>query len=76
MMAEMVELEQLVHTWPPAARKELLEFVAYLQHKYSAGGPREVIKLGGLWADIPLDVTDQDVRALRQKVTYQLRDRI
>ena len=75
-MTEIVELERLVHTWPPAARKELLDFVAYLQHKYSAGEPREIIKIGGLWADIPLDVTDQDVRALRRKSTRQIADRI
>ena len=75
-MAELVELEQLVRAWPPAARKELLDFVAYLQHKYSAGEFQKSAKLGGLWAGIPLDVTDEDVRALRQEVTRRLSGRV
>jgi len=48
----------------PAARKELLDFLAYLQQKHHSDTP--VARLGGLWADIEFDVGDADVRALRQ----------
>lgn len=33
---------------------------------------KKVIRLGGLWKDIPFDVTDEDISALRQAVTQHL----
>lgn len=80
------ELEQTIRKLPPAACKELIYFVDYLQYKYQPApaddvvkddvAKDEVVKLGGLWADIDLDVSDDDVRALRQQVTLQLMNKV
>ena len=66
------ELESALRNLPPAAHKELQVFLGYLQYKYRLKNSRPVARLGGLWADIEFDVTDDDVRALRQEVTRQL----
>jgi hypothetical protein len=70
------ELEKTIEALPPMAQKELVDFVGYLQHKHRRELVGEVVKLGGLWADIDFDVTDEDVRALRQQVTRQLPDKV
>ena len=66
------ELEKTIAALPPIAQKELLDFVGYLQYKHQIGQSGQVIRLGGLWAGVDFDVTDEDVRALRQQVTCQL----
>ena len=68
------KLESALCNLPPAARKELLSFLGYLQYKYRLDESRTVVRLGGLWSDIEFDVTDDDVRALRQRVTRQAQD--
>lgn len=75
-MIKYSELEQAIEALPPPARKELADFIGYLQYKHRLVPPGEVVKLGGLWADIDLDVTDDDIRALRQRVTRQVTDRV
>ena len=70
------ELEKTIDALPPTAQKELADFVDYLQYKHRLDESGQVVELGGLWADIDLDVTDEDVRALRQKVTRQLGDKV
>ncbi len=37
---------------------------------------KEVVQLGGLWADLDWNVSDEDVRALRRQVTNQLLKKI
>jgi hypothetical protein len=74
MMAKYRELEKVIEALPPPARKELADFIGYLQYKHRLVPPGEVAKLGGLWVGIDLDVTDDDIRALRQKVTDELAD--
>ena len=64
-MIKQPELEKAIQPLPSAARKELLDYVAYLQQKHHCDAP--VARLGGLWADIDFDVDDADVRALRQR---------
>ena len=71
-MMALPELELTIRKLPPAARKELIYFVDYLQYKYQSAPADNVVKLGGLWADINLDVSDDDVRALRQQGALQL----
>jgi hypothetical protein len=75
-MIKYPELEKAIEALPPAAQKELLDFIGYLQYKHHLDLSGQVAKLGGLWADIDFDVTDQDVRALRQQVTRQLADKV
>ena len=75
-MVELSEIERTVRTLPPEAQKELQHFVDYLQHKYRTASPGDVVKLSGLWADVDFDVNDEDVRALRRRVTDQLLKKI
>lgn len=76
MMIKVHELESALHNLPPAAHKELRDFLGYLQYKYGLAKPRPVVRLGGLWADIAFDVTDDDVRALRQRATRHGQDTV
>jgi hypothetical protein len=75
-MNKYPELEKTIDALPPTAQKELADFVDYLQYKHRLDESGQVVELGGLWADIDFDVTDEDVRALRQKVTRQLADKV
>ena len=75
-MNKYPELEKTIDALPPTAQKELADFVDYLQYKHRLDESGQVVELGGLWADIDFDVTDDDVRALRQKVTRQLGDKV
>ena len=73
-MIKYPELESALCKLPPAAHKELLDFLAYLRYKYRLDESRPVLRLGGLWSDIEFDVTDDEVRALRRRVTRQVLD--
>lgn len=75
-MGKHAELEKTIDALPPTAQKELEEFIGYLQYKHRLDQSGKVVKLEGLWADIDFDVTDEDIRALRQQVTRQLADRV
>ncbi|MBC7249754.1 MAG: hypothetical protein H5T62_05660 [Anaerolineae bacterium] len=52
------------------------ETTDFLKFKYLAKQPPEVAALGGLWQDLDFDVTDEDVRALRQRVTSELLNKV
>jgi hypothetical protein len=71
-MTEYRELEQVLHALPPAALEELLSFASYLQYKHEQDQPGPVVKLGGLWASLGFDISDQDVRSLRHQLTLKL----
>jgi hypothetical protein len=75
-MMALNEIEQVVLGLPPAAQRELQDFVDYLRHKYRADVKQQVAQLRGLWADVDFDVSDEDVRALRRKVTNQLMEKL
>ena len=75
-MIEFRELEKVLNTLPPAAQKELLNFVNYLQYKHQHDQAGPVVKLGGLWTNVSFDVSDQDVRTLRHQLTLHLADGI
>ena len=75
-MIQHPELVKAIYQLPPEAHKELVDFIGYLQYKHRIARSGEVVKLGGTWANIDFDVTDEDVRALRQQVTRQLADKV
>lgn len=57
----------------PAERmQEVLDFVEFLRRKTSVSKPKRIVRLRGLWADIPFDVTNGDIRLLRRQVTTRL----
>ena len=51
-----------------------LDFLKYRQESQSEVG--RVIALGGMWSDIEFDVTDDDVRRLRQQITSQALNKV
>jgi hypothetical protein len=57
---------------PSECFEELFHFLDFLKFKYQDQQPRKVVALGGLWKHLDFDVTDAEVRALRQRVTAQL----
>jgi len=57
---------------PSESFEELTHFLDFLKFKYQVQQPRKVVALGGLWKHLDFDVTDAEVRALRQRVTAQL----
>jgi len=74
MSPPLVSTEQLkmVIRQMPDTFTILDQFLDYLRYKYKTEQERKSVALWGLWADIPFDVTDQDIRRLRQQVSAQL----
>jgi hypothetical protein len=68
------QIEQAIRDLPPSAYSELAQFVGYLHYKYSSPGST-VVALEGLWADLDFDVTQEDVRRLREDVSARLIER-
>ena len=65
---------QTLDELPEESLVEVSQFLDFLKlkAKESPASPRRVVKLGGLWEDVPFDVTDDEVRELRQAVTCRL----
>ncbi|MDM8557687.1 hypothetical protein [Candidatus Parabeggiatoa sp. HSG14] len=55
---------------------ELINFVNYLKYRDGLKTTNKPVRLEGLWEDIHFDVTDEDVRALRQQLTQQTEDKL
>ena len=66
---------QSIEELPPEGVEELAHFIDSLRLRYRIQKPRKVVALGGLWEGLEFDVTDEDVRALRQRVTKQALER-
>ncbi len=65
-------IHQTLEEFSPDQLEDLarfLDFLKYQQESQSEVG--RVIALGGMWSDIEFDVTDDDVRRLRQQITAQ-----
>ncbi len=67
---------QTIDQLPPEGVKELAQYLDFLQYKYRVREPRKVVALGGLWKDLDFDVTDEEVRALRQRVSQHALARV
>lgn len=53
-------------TLPPEKQKEVLDFVDFLHQKRIIKEPRRSVK--GLWADLGVDITEEDVAEVRQEM--------
>lgn len=51
-----------------------LDFLKYRQESQAEVG--RVMTLGGMWSDIEFDITDDDVRRLRQEITSQVLNKV
>ncbi len=67
---------QTIDQLPPEGVKELAQYLDFLQYKYRVREPRKVVTLGGLWKDLDFDVTHEEVRALRQRVSQHSLERV
>ncbi len=67
---------QTINVLPSDSFEELTHFLDFLKFKYQVQQPRKVMALGGLWKHLDFDVTDAEVRALRQRVTTQLLQKV
>lgn len=63
---------QALDELPDKSFEELVQFLDFLKFKYLTRQPPEVVALGGLWENLDFDITNKDVRALRQRVTDDL----
>lgn len=68
------QVYQALDELPPEGLEELARFLDFLRFKHRVGKPR-VVALGGLWKGLDLDVSDEDIRALRQRVTARMLER-
>jgi hypothetical protein len=59
---------------PPQGLEELSQYLDFLEYKYRGDKNGPVVALGGRWRDLPFDVADADVRALRRQVSDELLD--
>ena len=70
-------IHQTLEEFSPDQLEDLarfLDFLKYQQESQSEVG--RVIALGGMWSDIEFDVTDDDVRRLRQHITSQALNKV
>ena len=65
MSIEQSVLEKM-QTLPPDKQQEILDFVEFLQHKSGAKQPRRSLK--GLWADLGVDITEEDIAEVRKEM--------
>jgi hypothetical protein len=65
------QIEQAIRALPPSAQVELAQFIDYLRFKYGNPEPT-VVTLAGLWADVELNISQDDVRQLREDLSSRL----
>ena len=51
---------------PPDKQIEVLDFVEFLSHRSQVKQPRRSLK--GLWADLAIDITEEDIAAVRKEM--------
>jgi hypothetical protein len=51
---------------PPERQEEVLAFAEFLVGRCAAKGPRQ--SLEGLWADLDIHITDEDITAVRREM--------
>ncbi|MFB0534420.1 MAG: DUF2281 domain-containing protein [Anaerolineae bacterium] len=67
------QILQALDELPEESLAEVSQFLEYLNFKAKkSSSTKRVVKLGGLWEDVPFDVTDDEVRELRRAVTHRL----
>jgi len=72
MPAVKQKIYQMLDSLPHQGLKDLSQFLDFLEYKYQTGTEANVVSLGGIWQEIVFDVSDEQVRALRQQVTDAL----
>ena len=66
------QVYQTIEKLPAKGLEDLVEFLDFLSFRYKVADSESNVALGGLWKDIDFNVTDEEIRALRQQVTNAL----
>ena len=66
------KVDTILETLPPSGQEELDQFLDFLVKKYQVEPKRNILVLSGFWKDTPLNVTDEEMRKLREEVSRQL----
>ncbi len=61
---------------PPESLEELSRFLEFLRFRQRVPEKPVNVQLEGLWQDEQFDVTDDDIRALRQQVSDHVLQRV
>ena len=64
MLIEEIVLEKL-RTLPPERKREVLDFIEFLEQKSRSSRPRRGLE--GLWADLGVDITEEDITEARRE---------
>ncbi len=70
------KIHETIDTLSPESMEELVKFLEFLKFKQRAQGKPVNVHLEGLWRDKSFDVTDEDIRALRQQVSDHVLQRM
>lgn len=65
MNLEQTVVEKL-RVLPPDKQQEALDFIEFLEHKTGARRPRRSVE--GLWADLQVDLTEEDIAEARREM--------
>lgn len=69
-MPTLADLEQIIlenlRQLPPEKQQEVLDFAEFLRQKIVPEQPRRSLK--GLWADLDVDISEQDIAAARHQM--------
>ncbi len=67
LVATKQKIYQALQTLPPDALAQVERMVRGLQ-----GETKPPLRLGGIWKDIPFDITNQDIRKLRRHLSRRI----
>lgn len=70
-MTEMTIEETIVEkvrALPPERQQEVLDFVEFLQQRATATGKRPLRSVKGLWSDLDVNITEEDIAEVRREM--------
>ena len=70
------QISEALEKLPSESLSEVLQFVEYLQFKAREPKPKRIVKLRGIWADLPLDKIEEDLRRLRRESAEHLEQEV
>lgn len=70
------QLNQEIKRLPFKKISEVIDFISYLNYRDNLKAANQPVVLEGLWEGIVFDVTDEDVRRLRQQSSLHTKDKI
>lgn len=72
------QIQRELNHLPAESLAEIVHFIDYLKFKigHMEGKGAKIVKLGGLWKDIPFDVTDKDIRTVREELARMMEHRV